>query len=964
MIGSTLSHFRITAKLGQGGMGEVYRATDTRLDREVAIKVMPLEFAASPERLSRFEREAKSVAALNHPNIVTLYSVEEEGDQPFLTMELVSGETLDRAIPQGGLPLDSFVRLALQLTDGVAAAHRAGIVHRDLKPGNVMVTTEGRLKILDFGLAKLKEPVETEAPGSELPTALLTEEGRVLGTPAYMAPEQAAGRAVDVRADVFALGAVLYEMLTGARPFSGASRAEVREAILATDPEPPRKRRREIPRALEAAVLRALEKRPEARYASAEELDAALRAATREIGAPEAGARSLVRNPVVLAGALVLLLAVAAAAWLFAREARATRARGETLPEIERLLEENRVVEAYFLARQTEKLLPEDPLLRELMGRASDRVQVSTDPPGAEVLYRDYRISEIPWQSLGRAPLLDAVVPAAVYLRWRVEQEGFVSLEAGGSPKELSLDFKLSSPDEAPPGMLYVPAGTPTFGGGEQMEVPAFWLDRLEVTNRQYQAFVDAGGYREREYWTQALEAEAPELSWEATIASFVDATGRPGPSTWTLGRYPEGMGDHPVGGVSWFEAAAYAAFAGKSLPTVYHWRQAAPWTPFGDMLALSNFASDGPVGVGSAGAVGRYGQHDMAGNVAEWCWNRAAEGRHLLGGAWDEPSYVFANNVAFSPFERGASMGFRCARFPTPLEPKLRAPVGADRYDFSDVEPVPDEVFAIYRSLFDYLPAPLGSRIEAVDDAGSYWRRETVSFTAAYGNERMIAHLFLPRDVAPPYQAVIYAASSAANQHSSVESLRSDPAFFIPRSGRALVWPATEGTLERGGGRGWPFVSSPRGQRDVMIHKVNDLQRTVDYLETREDIDRDHLGFFGLSAGSEYGPLYTAIEQRFRAVVFLAGGFDDFHMLREPGEINPWNYASRVRAPTLMINGRNDYGIPVATGQRPMFDLLGVDPTNKRHVVLDGGHFPHDLKAMMRETLDWYDRYLGPVRR
>jgi len=148
------------------------------------------------------------------------------------------------------------------------------------------------------------------------------------------------------------------------------------------------------------------------------------------------------------------------------------------------------------------------------------------------------------------------------------------------------------------------------------------------------------------------------------------------------------------------------------------------------------------------------------------------------------------------------------------------------------------------------------------------------------------------------------------------------------------------------------------------MIHKVNDLQRTIDYLETRDDIDSDQLVYMGLSAGSEYGPVYLAIEPRFEAAALIAGGFDDFHMLDEPAEMNPWNFAPWVTTPILMVNGNSDYGLPVETAQKPMFDLLGVPPESKRHVLLDGGHLPYDLNAVMREILDWYDLHQGPVRR
>ena len=198
MIGRTLSHFKITAKLGEGGMGEVYRAEDTKLKREVALKILPPEFAGSQERLERFQREAETLATLDHPNIVTIYSVEEAQGVHFLTMQLVQGKRLAELIPRDGMPLEQIFEIAVPMADALAAAHEKRVIHRDLKPGNIMVADGGTVKVLDFGLAKMGQ-VPDEAVASELPTEPLTEEGRILGTMPYMSPEQARGRPIDHR---------------------------------------------------------------------------------------------------------------------------------------------------------------------------------------------------------------------------------------------------------------------------------------------------------------------------------------------------------------------------------------------------------------------------------------------------------------------------------------------------------------------------------------------------------------------------------------------------------------------------------------------------------------------------------------------------------------------------------------------------------------------------------------------
>lgn len=275
LIGRALTHYRITAAIGAGGMGEVYRATDSKLGRDVALKVLPAEMALDPERLARFQREARAVAALNHPHIVTVFSVEEDAGVHFLTMELLEGQALDRRIPAGGLPVDRIMEIANALTEALAAAHDKGIVHRDLKPANVMVSDDGRVKVLDFGLAK---DVRTDSSTDVTRTSGETKAGIVMGTPAYMSPEQVTGRAVDHRTDIFSLGVILYEMATGQRPFHGDSPAELASSILRDTPKPAATIRPELPANFQNVIERCLQKDPHARLQSARDVRSALAA--------------------------------------------------------------------------------------------------------------------------------------------------------------------------------------------------------------------------------------------------------------------------------------------------------------------------------------------------------------------------------------------------------------------------------------------------------------------------------------------------------------------------------------------------------------------------------------------------------------------------------------------------------------------------------------------------------------
>ncbi|HEX2453469.1 MAG TPA: protein kinase [Vicinamibacterales bacterium] len=273
--GARLGPYEIVSTLGRGGMGEVYKARDSRLNRFVALKVLPDTAALDPERRDRFDREARAIAALNHPHIVTIHSVETVEDVPLLTMELVDGRALSEVIPKGGLPLAEVLRIAIAVADAVAAAHHKGITHRDLKPGNVMVGErehDGRIKVLDFGLAKLADASREDSVASTMTGAPATGEGRILGTAAYMSPEQAEGRPVDARSDLFSFGIMLYEMATGHRPFSGDTSISIISSIVKDTPQPITELNPTLPRDLERIVRRALAKDPERRYQSAKDL--------------------------------------------------------------------------------------------------------------------------------------------------------------------------------------------------------------------------------------------------------------------------------------------------------------------------------------------------------------------------------------------------------------------------------------------------------------------------------------------------------------------------------------------------------------------------------------------------------------------------------------------------------------------------------------------------------------------
>ena len=941
---NSISHYRIEGEVGRGGMGVVYRAVDTRLGRPVAIKVLPTEATADAERHRRFIREAQSASALNHPNIVTIYEVGEDAGTTYIAMELVDGTPLDRLLAQGPMPVVTALEYAVQIASALQAAHASGIIHRDIKPGNIVITRDGRAKVLDFGLAKLIERAPTEATIS----AVATEPSVIMGTAAYMSPEQAEGREVDARSDIFSFGAVLYEMLAGRRPFGGSTHVGVITAILRDQPTPLRTTRPDAPADIDPIIQRALAKDPAARYPDTAAMRADLAAAQAKLTHP---ADAAWRRPKVLIPVALLLAGAAAfGVWQTVQSRRARWARQIAIPEIERVQRTDRSLAALPLAREAERYAP-DEVLR--IRRGWTQFNLATEPPGAQVDVKNYVDVDGPWVSLGTSPIQNVLLPFGFY-RVRVTKAGYVSLEfsSNASGRETR---PLTRPDATPAEMVLVRGGPYSVGVANAVQLPDFWIDQHEVTNEEFKRFVDGGGYRDQKYWKQPFQSENRVLTFEDAMTRFRDPTGRAGPGGWELGAYPEGQGAYPVGGVSWFEAAAYAEFAGKSLPTIYHWYRAAGADElFSDVLRLSNFDGKGAVRAGERRGLGPWGTVDMGGNVKEWCANasEAKDLRYILGGGWNEPNYRFRDPEARDPWDRQVALGMRLVKNLGPAE-AASGPV-ADVYgDPKSLVPVGDQEFDVLKRFYAYERSALNARVESVDASSAYWKLETVSFDAVYGGERIPAYLFLPKNVSPPYQTLVLFPNGYARVAGSSQYLDYGTFEFLIRSGRALLYPVYKGTFERGGGR-----PPQGGVRDMHVQWGKDFFRAVDYLETRPEIAKDKLGYYSISMGAYFAPIPLALEPRIKVAVIAAGGL----RFRYPPETQAVNFMPRVKIPVLVINGRNDFSAP-PDAQLRLVQLLGTPAEHKKHVMLEGGHVPNDIRGLFRETLDWFDKYLGPVR-
>ncbi|HZW89610.1 MAG TPA: SUMF1/EgtB/PvdO family nonheme iron enzyme, partial [Myxococcaceae bacterium] len=539
----------------------------------------------------------------------------------------------------------------------------------------------------------------------------------------------------------------------------------------------------------------------------------------------------------------------------------------------------------------------------------------------------------------------------------------------------LESAFPLDRVGTIPDGLIHVPGGH--FGPGledEELELDDFLIDRDEVTNRRFKAFVDAGGYRRPDLWREPFVVDGRRLDWSEAMARFTDATGHPGPRSWTGGTYPEGQGDYPVAGVSWYEAMAYAAFEGRELPTVFHWRRAAlgPSTT-GSVVAESNFSNQGPAPVGQYPGLSQYGARDMAGNVREWCLNEAAfraGERHVLGGGWDDPTYAFADVAAQLPWDRSPANGFRLVTY---LGSKnldaARRPFegpGSGVRDYTRERPVGDSEFRILQRLYDYDRRPLNATV-VPGPSTPEWVGETIQFDAAYGKERVLAHLLLPRNGKPPYQTIIFWPGLStlpgpdAPPTSSTQYAGRILHFYlgpVGDSGRAVMLPILRGTFERPSEIRNVAPNGSVAYRDAMIHWVKDVRRSIDYLETRKDIDVQRIGFFGASWGGMLGGLVPAVEPRLKAAVLHVAGLT---FARPLPEADPFNFLPRIKIPVLMLNGRYDDYFLYETSQIPMYRFLGTPAEQKEHRVYESGHLV-PRGEMTHQSLVWYDRYLGPV--
>ena len=660
--------FRIQEEMPAGGMSRLFIALEASLNRRVVVKVLPPEFT-SEVSAARFKQEVEMAARLQHPNILPVLAAGAREGLLYYVMPFVAGESLRHRLKrEGQLPVADALRILTEVSDALSMAHAQGIVHRDVKPENILL--EGKHAVLaDFGIARALAHSRTGGA--------LTSTGSSVGTPGYMSPEQLAGEPVEASSDVYALAVVGYEMLAGVPPFQGGSAQALLTAHLTATPTPLRTMRPEVPKGVSAAMARALAKRAEERYptaaAFAEAIDPAAHGVVRTASpftTPTTGASPHSWRRAI--AVVVLVMAAGAGVFLLRRNVvnDAMSARVAALADSGRF----------------------DAIVDVMAGRSLDDRHLSVAAPR---FVGRVRIGPAPFVSgvsltrvtpLAGFPLRppawhgapgggSATVVAGEYLlRAPFGTRDTLTLVLQVAPNaELAVGLTIPPVDSASAQMRVVSAGRSPTGA----TIDAFLVDRFEVSNADYQRFVSAGGYRNEALWPPSMTLGGVPMPRVQALAKLVDRTGLSGPRLWSAGRFPDGVGQHPVVGVTWYEAVAYAAWVGKALPTAGQWWRAAlgesdvnyPWGRDGTSVEVranlegTSTRANGAMPLG----VSPFGAEHMAGNAREWLADSTSGAlrRIVVGGSWQDPPYMFERSHAesFAPGYANDAIGFRLVR-------------------------------------------------------------------------------------------------------------------------------------------------------------------------------------------------------------------------------------------------------------------------------------------------------------
>lgn len=987
MINKTILHYNIISKIGEGGMGIVYKAGDTKLKREVAIKFLPHSFNVSEKDKQKLKTEAQLTAALNHPNIAIVYSIEEFGDDTFIVMEYVKGKEIKdlfKTTSQRKIKLSEIINYAIQITEAINAAHEKGIIHGDIKSSNIMLTDDGRIKVMDFGLAHIHGDPN------------ITKKGSTPGTTAYMSPEQLRGEEVDFRSDIWSLGIVLFEMLTGQTPFQGNFDQAIIYSILHEKPKSLKKINPEILDELEQLVLQCLEKDPKKRIQSADELLKRLKEIQSNTSIKSSNKFSSSRLKISKAGLVVsaiigAVLIVLAAFLPLKKLFNHVNVEGLT-EQLDTLVNQKNYFAAFDLAKEYQNELKTDPLFKKLSLFIYDTLSITTEPEGAKIFLKRFDPSDQNSKDKGKyagvTPIKNLMIARGDYLV-TIEKDGYSTIQRIASsypiikefpvPKRgINLSAEMVKANEIDSNMVFVPGGEYKIVSWSLNYLPSvklndFHIDKYEVSNKDYKEFISAGGYLKKEFWKHPFIKDGKEISWSEAMKLFVDRSQLSGPRSWINQEYPDGKGNYPVTDITWYEAAAYAEFRGKSLPTVYQWEKAArngvinfqgmslPWGivySMDNVQGRANFNGKGtePVDKYEFG-ISAFGCYNMAGNVKEWCLNNSTNGYSITGGSWEDIYYVYGDFGSVPGFFSSGSVGFRCVKNILPVENDPAALFINKNFQIPTYKPVSESEYKKLLTYYNYDKLPLNAEVISREEKEN-WIEEKIEFDCPLG-DRITGFLFLPKNVQEPFQTIVWDPHSAVYDLGAPANWTAEILFSGNiKAGRALFVLIPKGSPSRKWDYGelYPPVSKVLF-RDRVIHWVTESRIGLDYLSTRNEIDMNKLAWIPTSHLTN-GLIVPAVDNRINSIILIACGIFPESNTSLP-EVNPVNFASHYNKPTYFLYGKYDEAMPYNLLVLPFYKLL----KNVKGVELvNSGHIP-PIEVRVPIINKWLDESLGPVK-
>jgi len=469
---------------------------------------------------------------------------------------------------------------------------------------------------------------------------------------------------------------------------------------------------------------------------------------------------------------------------------------------------------------------------------------------------------------------------------------------------------------------------------------------------------LDAGGYTNSSYWEFPFISGNDTIPFTDAIIKFIDETGWTGPATWELGEFPKGSGNLPVTGISWYEAAAYAKFVNKSLPTIFHWSyvsvaDAAPIT-----VKFSNFNKDGLVEKGTYNSMTRFGTYDLPGNVSEWIYNSIGNDRYVLGGNYKEPTYMFNMKLQISPWARNELIGFRCIKYIDDIiEQDLIQNFDLEKRDYTNLKPVPDDIFKVYKKLLEFERNELNPTIIS-ETKTEGWIEEIISVDVPYEDAPLKILILLPVNYRPPYQTIVFFPGLTSHHSKSMANMNvnSNLDFFL-KSGRAIIWPVYYSSH----GRGRISINNLNEWKETYKNIIADVRITIDYLQTRNDIDSERIAFYGLSWGGAVAPYILATEERIKLGILKLFGVSSGEKYRFK-EFDQIDYVPHVHIPMLLLGGRYDPDFTMVQ-QKAFYDFLGTPKSDVKWMVYETTHWI-PRKDLINESLIWLEKYFGPVNK